>query len=33
MSLFDGDRARDIYPLSYEQGLRWAERLRSAQAA
>jgi len=33
MSLFDGDRARDTYPLSYEQGLRWAERLRSAQAA
>ena len=27
MSLFDGDRARLVYPLGYEQGLRWAQRL------
>lgn len=33
MSLFDGDRARAVYPLAYEQGLRWGERLRSATAA
>ena len=29
MSLFDGDRARLVYPLGYEQGLRWAQRLRA----
>ena len=33
LSLFDGDRARGVYPLAYEQGLRWAERLQTAQAA
>jgi NTE family protein len=27
LSLFDGDRARAVYPLAVEQGLRWAERL------
>ena len=29
MSLFDGDRARAVYPLAFEQGLRWAERLQA----
>ncbi len=33
MSLLDGNRARAVYPLSFEQGLRWAERLRLADAA
>lgn len=33
MSLFDGDRARAVYPLGFEQGLRWAERLQLADAA
>lgn len=27
MNLFDADRARAVYPLAYEQGCRWAERL------
>lgn len=27
LSLFDGGRARAVYPLGYEQGLRWGERL------
>jgi NTE family protein len=29
MSLFDGDRARLVYPLAHKQGLRWAARLRA----
>lgn len=29
MNLFDGDRARLVYPLAREQGLRWAARLRA----
>jgi NTE family protein len=29
MNLFDGDRARLVYPLAHEQGLRWAARLRA----
>ena len=33
LSLFDGDRARAAYPLAYEQGLRWAERLQLPEAA
>jgi predicted acylesterase/phospholipase RssA len=33
LSLFDGDRARQVYPLAYEQGLRWGERFRNRQAA
>jgi NTE family protein len=27
MGLFDGDRARAVYPLAFEQGRRWAARL------
>jgi NTE family protein len=30
MNLFDGDRARLVYPLAHEQGLRWAARLRTS---
>jgi predicted acylesterase/phospholipase RssA len=33
LSLFDGDRAKAVYPLAYEQGLRWAERLQLTEAA
>ncbi len=33
LSLFDDDRARDVYPLAYEQGLRWGERLQTTEAA
>lgn len=33
LSLFDGDRARAVYPLAHEQGLRWAERLQLTEAA
>jgi NTE family protein len=33
MSLFDADRARRVYPLAYEQGLRWGERIASDVAA
>jgi NTE family protein len=33
LALFDGDRGRAVYPLAYEQGLRWAERLQTAAAA
>ena len=33
LSLFDGLRAKAVYPLAYEQGLRWAERLRHIEAA
>lgn len=29
LSLFDSDRAKAVYPLALEQGLRWAERLRA----
>ena len=32
LSLFDGDAARAVYPLAYEQGLRWADRLTAAAA-
>lgn len=27
LGLFDDARARDVYPLAYEQGLRWGERI------
>lgn len=27
LGLFDDDRARQVYPLAYEQGLRWGERI------
>jgi NTE family protein len=33
LALFDGQRAREVYPLAYEQGLRWGHRLRSPRAA
>jgi NTE family protein len=33
LALFDGRRARKVYPLAYEQGLRWGERLRVRDAA
>lgn len=33
MALFDGDRARAVYPVAFAQGLRWAERLNVAAAA
>lgn len=33
LSLFDGDRGRAVYPLAFEQGLRWAERLQVADVA
>lgn len=28
MNLFEGSRAREVYPLAFEQGLRWAERIK-----
>lgn len=31
MALFDADFAKQIFPLAYEQGLRWADRLRVDQ--
>lgn len=33
LALFDGPRARKVYPLAYEQGLRWGERLQEREAA
>jgi NTE family protein len=30
LSLFDAERARAIYPLAYEQGVRWGEDIQSA---
>jgi predicted acylesterase/phospholipase RssA len=33
LGLFDGPRARKVYPLAREQGLRWGERIHSRQAA
>lgn len=33
LSLFDGDIGRAVYPLAFEQGLRWAERLQQAKVA
>lgn len=33
LSLFEAGRARAVYPLAYEQGLRWAERIRNEGAA
>lgn len=33
LALFDADRARQVYPLAVEQGLRWGERLQSDTAA
>jgi NTE family protein len=33
LGLFDGERAKLAYPLAYEQGLRWGERLQEARAA
>jgi NTE family protein len=33
LGLFDADRARDAYPLGFEQGLRWGERLQEPVAA
>jgi NTE family protein len=33
LGLFDGDRARVVYPLAYEQGLRWGERLMARDTA
>lgn len=32
MNLFDADRARAVYPLAYEQGIRWAQRIRVVEA-
>ena len=32
MGLFDGGRARIVYPLAFEQGLRWAQRLQASTA-
>jgi NTE family protein len=32
-SLFDAERAEDVYPLAYEQGLRWGDRIQAAVAA
>ncbi|WP_395656006.1 patatin-like phospholipase family protein [Nocardioides sp.] len=29
LALFDADRARTIYPLAYEQGVRWGEHIQS----
>jgi hypothetical protein len=29
LGLFDDDRARSVYPLAYEQGLRWGARIRA----
>ena len=31
--LFDGERAKLVYPLAYEQGFQWGERLQRPQAA
>jgi NTE family protein len=33
LGLFDADRAREVYPLAVEQGLRWGECLQSDTAA
>jgi len=33
LGLFDANRARAVYPLALEQGLRWGERLRTTRAA
>ena len=33
MNLFDGEVAREVYPLAREQGLRWAERLTERRPA
>ncbi len=33
LALFDGARARKAYPLAYEQGLLWGERLHNQRAA
>jgi NTE family protein len=33
LGLFDGDRARPVYPLAVEQGRQWGERLLAAAAA
>jgi predicted acylesterase/phospholipase RssA len=33
LNLFDADRARDVYPLAVEQGLRWGARLEMPLAA
>jgi predicted acylesterase/phospholipase RssA len=33
MNLFDAERARRVYPLAYDQGARWAERIGAATAA
>lgn len=33
LGLFDAERARAVYPLAYEQGLRWGERLQAPPAA
>jgi predicted acylesterase/phospholipase RssA len=33
MNLFDAERARRVYPLAYDQGARWAERIGSTAAA
>jgi predicted acylesterase/phospholipase RssA len=33
LSLFDGARAKEVYPLAYEQGLRWGERIEREAAA
>jgi NTE family protein len=33
LGLFDADRARQVYPLALEQGLRWGERLQEERAA
>jgi NTE family protein len=33
LSIFDGERARLVYPMAYAQGLRWGERLQGPKAA
>jgi NTE family protein len=33
LSVFDADRARRVYPLAVEQGLRWGEKLQTRPAA
>lgn len=33
MGLFDADRAHRVFPLAYEQGLAWGQRLQADQAA
>lgn len=33
LALFDADRARLVYPLAVDQGIRWGERLQAAQVA